>query len=723
MLLVVGTFANAQISITFLSENDNTPLVFAPVKWKVLKTGKILQSQTNIDGTIKINNDGGTIITTFSFLGYELKQDTFLQSGNYKVFVKTDVKYLPEAVVTDQYTATNAEKAVQKIIVIDEKKIKSMGAVNLGDLLTNQLNFKINNDNQLGSNLSIMGLNGQNIKILIDGIPIIGRMNGNIDISQINLNDIERIEIIEGPLSVAYGTNALGGAINIITKKKLSKKINLTSSFYFENIGKYNADATIKYRRINGVYNFSFGRNYFDGWSAADYLRFDEWKPKEQYFGRFQYLRKIKCFDVDFKTEYFNEKLINKGVPRPPYYETAFDEYFYTNRFDNSVTANSKFRKNRFLNLIFSYNTYSRVKNRYLFNRVTLDRTLVPEANEQDTTRFSLFVMRGTYSKSLMNAKLNYQVGYDINLEKGSGQRLKNEIEQINDFAGFISVEYSPKDNLQIKPGVRYSYNSAFKTIPIPSINFKYSLKKNTTLRTSYARGFRAPDLKELYLNFVDVNHDITGNPNLNPEKSDNFQFSINRKVFRKKNIFSPEFTLYFNTVKDRIFLSYMQNTNYTYMNISKFKSITGTLNFGYKTNKFSGNIGATLSSISTADKGFGNSGTFYEISNNTSFLETKTGITASLFLKFNSKTYNFTTDENSNTVKTIIPQYFWSDFTLNKSFWNKRFFVNCGIKNIFNIKTLAMSGVSNGTHSNGGSYQAGMGRTYFIKVEYNFAK
>ncbi|NUM30829.1 MAG: TonB-dependent receptor [Bacteroidetes bacterium] len=721
--MFAASFANAQINITFLSEADNLPIVFAPVKWKILTTGKTMQCQTDIDGKLNISNEGSTVITNFSYLGYESRRDTFNKNGNFTILVKTDIKYLPEAVVTDQYTATNTEKAVQKIIVIDEKKIKSLAAVNLGDLLSNQLNFKINNDNSLGSSLSIMGLNGQNIKILIDGIPVIGRMNGNIDISQINLNDIERIEIIEGPLSVAYGTNALGGAINIITKKKPSKKTNLTTSFYYENSGKYNADATFKYRRANGVYNFSLGRNYFDGWSSTKYLRFEEWKPKEQYFGRFQYLRKIKCFDIDFKSEYFNEKLTNKGVPRQPYYETAFDEYFYTNRFDNSITANSKFKKNRFLNIIFSYNTYSRVKNRYLFNRVTLERTLVPEANEQDTTKFSLFVMRGTFSKSLSNAKLNYQAGYDINLEKGSGQRLKNEIEKINDLAVFTSLEYTPVKDLQIKPGIRYSYNSAFKTVPIPSINFKYSFKSNAIVRTSYAKGFRAPDLKELYLNFVDVNHDITGNPNLKPEKSDNFQISLIKKLFYKKSIFFPEITFYANSVKDRIFLSYRQNTNYTYMNIAKFKSLTGTFNFGYKCDKISGNTGFSSSTISTSEKGFANSATFYEISNNTSFTETKTGITSSLFIKFNSKTYNFTTDENGNTVKTIIPQYFWSDFTLSKSFFGKKLSVNCGIKNILNVKTLAMSGVSNGTHSNGGSYLAGMGRTYFIKIEYNFAK
>merc|ERR1711965_356759 len=94
-----------------------------------------------------------------------------------------------------------------------------MAAVTLKDVLVNQNNIRVAQDNVLGSSMSLQGMSGQNIKILIDGIPVIGRLNGNIDISQINLNTIERIEIIEGPLSVNYGTDALAGTINLISQK------------------------------------------------------------------------------------------------------------------------------------------------------------------------------------------------------------------------------------------------------------------------------------------------------------------------------------------------------------------------------------------------------------------------------------------------------------------------------------------------------------------------
>ena len=121
--------------------------------------------------------------------------------------------------VTGQLNPTAKNNAIQDIIIINNKTIKSNLFNNLGDLLKYQSNFTLSNDNILGSSILMQGVSGQNVKILIDGIPVIGRLNGNIDVSQINLSNIDKIEIIKGPLSVNYGSDALAGTINLISKK------------------------------------------------------------------------------------------------------------------------------------------------------------------------------------------------------------------------------------------------------------------------------------------------------------------------------------------------------------------------------------------------------------------------------------------------------------------------------------------------------------------------
>jgi outer membrane receptor for ferrienterochelin and colicins len=125
------------------------------------------------------------------------------------LFSQSNESELETFVVTAQYEKTTKEKAVNKIRVISREKIDALAAVNLGDVLKNELNIRLSQDNILGSFMSLQGISGQNVKILIDGIPIIGRLSGNIDVSQINLNNIERIEIVEGPLSTIYGSDSL----------------------------------------------------------------------------------------------------------------------------------------------------------------------------------------------------------------------------------------------------------------------------------------------------------------------------------------------------------------------------------------------------------------------------------------------------------------------------------------------------------------------------------
>jgi len=714
----------AQVRITVYNESENTPIAFTPIKWKLLANGQVLQSQANDSGKIAIYTQGSPVAVLITFLGFEVKKDTFYKDGDYRIYLKQDIKYLPEAVITDQYTATNPEKSINKVIVIDQKKIKAMAAVNLNDVLSNQLNVKLGQDNLLGSSLSLMGISGQNVKILLDGVPVIGRQNGNIDLSQINMNDIERIEIIEGPLSVAYGTNALAGAINIITKKKLSHKVELNSQLYYESIGKYNANFNLGLRKTNGIYHISLGRNYFDGWSNVEQVRYQDWKPKEQYFGRFQYLRKIGLFDLNLKSEGFSEKISNKGLPRMPYQETAFDEYYYTRRFDNTIIATSKLPKNRYLNLIAGYNIYSRIKNRYLFNRVTLDKTLVPEQNEQDTNYFKSLVLRGTYTKSLLNAKLNYQLGYDINSESGSGKKLKGSFNSITDYAGFISLEISPNSKLSIKPGVRYSVNTVYKTSPLPSLNIKYVQKKGYTYRMSYARGFRAPDLKELYLYFVDVNHNVIGNPDLNPENSNNFQFAVNRKKVIKKIILQPEIAFFYNNIKQRIILTNVQDLTYTYKNLNNFQSFNSNLSLNFKTPQISGDFGYALNMISTSQKQLENAFASHEITANLIYQWKKPAINFAFFIKSTSKTVTFVLDEIGETKQGKTDGYIWMDLTCSKPFLNNKWTVAAGVKNLAGITNIQTTGNIGGVHSSGSnSLLFATGRIIFVKLDYYFVK
>ena len=174
---------------------------------------------------------------------------------------------IQEVVVTGQYGAHSADNAVQRIEVIDRRKIEAMAAQNLKDVLTNQLEIRMDNDPILGTAMSMQGSRryGADAKILIDGVPVTGKLNGAIDLSQINLANIERVEIIKGPMSVSYGTDAIAGTVNLITRKQVNNKSEMYAGAYYETPGTYNTTLGGGIRAGAHSVRIDAFRNFFGG--------------------------------------------------------------------------------------------------------------------------------------------------------------------------------------------------------------------------------------------------------------------------------------------------------------------------------------------------------------------------------------------------------------------------------------------------------------------------
>ena len=138
-------------------------------------------------------------------------------------------------------------------------------------------------------------MSGRNVKILLDGVPMVDRGDTSESLNQVDVNSIERIEIVEGPMSVSYGSDALAGVINIITKKYTKDNLSVTAKLQEETAGS-------EYHPFNykGVHQQNIGINYKKnnwGFTAGGthndlmvlvvmhYGRGKTWKPKEQWMG------------------------------------------------------------------------------------------------------------------------------------------------------------------------------------------------------------------------------------------------------------------------------------------------------------------------------------------------------------------------------------------------------------------------------------------------------
>lgn len=727
--------AYAGLAQTVVVYANDQPVKDAHVQFDCLPCDGYRAQIVLTDSLGKAKNPYNNVTQVYiSYLGYKHILDTLQADESRKYQLKFEAIDINEVVVTAQYSVNSTEKAVHKIKVIDEKKIEALGAVTLEDVLTNETNVRISQDNVLGSSTSIQGLSGQNVKILIDGVPIIGRVGGNVDLSQINLNDIERIEIIEGPLSVEYGTNALAGTINLITKKKSNDKYRVGVNAFYESVGQKNVDGSFRFKYKKTNIGITGGQNIFDGWNSsddfiilnsstkADSSRFKEWKPKQQQFIKLGLNGDFNKVNYQFASDFFTEEIENKGYPRAPFQETAFDDYYNTNRWSNNLNLNSKVNKNGNLNMIFAYNYFKRQKNTYFTDLTTLQKTQTKNDSDQDTSLFDLFMARGVYSTSKDSAKFNYALGYDVNVETGKGQRIENRTKTIGDYAVFASSEYQASKLLVIRPGLRYSYNTSYQVPLTPSLNFKIH-KNKWTVRGSYSSGFRAPSIKDLYFNFVDINHDITGNPDLTAETSHNFSVSGIRTILKKSKLFKLSGSAFYNDIKDLITLAISEGTSYSYFNLDRFKTIGTMAQLEGAINHFKFTLGATYTGRYNSLSDSLNVDAFSyspEVRGNALYDFKRHNLRLSVFYKYSGKVLGYFIDEDENVQQSLLGDFNTLDITATKGFWHNKVKWTIGGKNLFNVKSIASQGETDTHSSSSTSIPMAWGASIFTSLKIN---
>ncbi len=728
-LVFISSFGYSQsYKVTVVDENNIAiPFVATEIIYSVNSEKKSKQTITNGNGLLFIDTAWKEVRLRLKHISYQTKF-TSVSAINNKVTLYLDQTELTDFVVTGQYAPSSDENTSHKVRVIDSKRIEAQGAVTLQELMEQEMNIRVSQDNVLGASMSVQGLSGENVKILIDGVPVVGRLNGSVDLSQINLNNIERVEIVEGPLSVSYGTNALAGTINLITKKN-KKKFGGNVDAYYETIGQYNLNGRVDLALKSHSFSFSLGRNFFDGYSQLDTSRVMEWKPKEQVFGNFKYSNTYKKISYDFTSDIFNEKLESRGGPRQPYKEFAFDDYFKTNRYSNALNFRYTPNKNSSVNVLGGYNYYNRIKNRYLKDLVNVSYELVNAANQQDTSVFDLIFSRGTYSFAKDSSKINFQLGYDINVESNRGRRITDGEKQIGDYAVFGSMEYRPSRKTIIRPGIRYAYNTAYKAPIIPSLNIRHQFTKHMTTRFSWGRGFRAPSLKELHFLFVDINHNIAGNSDLLAEKSDNLMFQMTYKRGIKRGVYNFDLSGFYNSVQNQISLALVDQASqlYTYTNIGKFYSQGLNFNSGFRYKTYKTNFGASWTGRYNIESD-GNPQLqkfFYtpEIMASFGYEVESWQATFNLFYKYTGKVLGYFESELDGVTQYELDSYNMMDFTVIKYFFDKKLNVTLGAKNIFDIGTIQSNqAIGGGVHTAGSNnIPVAWGRTYFTRVAYNF--
>ena len=280
-------------------------------------------------------------------------------------------------------------------------------------------------------------------------------------------------------------------------------------------------------------------------------------------------------------------------------------------------------------------------------------------------------------------------------------------------------------------------FSEQFDTQYVMSLSAKYLFGKQWELRAIVGTSPRLPNYEEMYSYFVDVNHNVQGNENLNPEKGVSAFVHLKKNWnIGENNSLEQKVSLWKINLKDKIDLIVVEESplKYQYRNIDNYDVQGVTYLNQFKVHQFMGGIGFTLTGIkqdideavavnSVKNKYFYST----QINANVSYTLPKTNTIFSLFYKYNGAQEQFVLKNNpENTSEQILVKgkqeaFNWMDASIKQSFWNKKLDLTIGARNLFDVKYLNSSSGNDGAHSQGStSILYGYGRSYFAKLTFN---
>ena len=445
-----------------------------------------------------------------------------------------------------------------------------------------QLNCNVCNT----GDIHINGQEGSYTMVLIDGLPIVSGLSTVYGLSGIPQSLIERVEIVKGPASTLYGSEAIGGVINLITKlPENSSKLSVDS--FLSDWGELNTDIGYKYslsKRTTGL----LGINYFNFSNPIDNNNdgFTDLTIQDRIsiFNKFTYGDKLS-----FATRFVYEDRWGGQLNWEPKYrggDTVYGENIYTTRFE--AFGNYTFNKN--LSFQFSYNnhTHNSAYGTTIFN-----------ANQ--TIGFGQLI----WNKSIKNNDLLFGLAYRYTYYDDDTTATFNEIlnsnqEDIYHMPGlFIQDEIKINESNTLLLGIRFDHNSLHGNIFTPRINYKLSNYDQTSiLRLSFGTGYRVAQVFTEDHAALTGARDVVFLNDLEPEKSWNTNLNYVKKVYLKEGaIIDFDISIFKTQFSNKIIPDYDTNPNKIIYDNLKGRSISQGVSLNINSlleNGIRFNLGAT---------------------------------------------------------------------------------------------------------------------------------
>jgi len=511
---------------------------------------------------------------------------------------------LDEVVITATRTLRQLSSLPMPVQLVSKADIKQSNSLRLSDILNEQTGLITIPDFGGGEGIQMQGLDSQYTLILIDGVPLIGRSAGTLDLNRITVGNIKQIEIVKGASSSLYGSEAIGGVINIITdtpKYGIRGEANIRSGSFGTN------DLGLSLSQRKDKLGLSFFINRF----SSNGFDFDESTPVPSVspFSNYTFDTKISYefsdkLDFVFSGRYFSQSQdnISQNLQTQELFtgDSSIDEW--NTRLTTTYKVNDNFET------IFEFYA-TQYKTEEFLNDSNGNLFSESDFNQQ----FIRPELRSTWSKG----KGELTTGLGLTHETLERTFFSNKPIFNAPFI-FAQYDWKPNENLNIIFGARYDDHNQYESQFNPKFAINYEFNEKLSVKASAGRGFKAPDFRQLFFNFSNstVGYRVLGynlvastlpdlidqgqvilrqginlddfTNDLQPESSNNYNLGFAYKPFKKVkvdlNVFRNDINNLIDTRAVATILANGQNI-FSYQNIDEVFTQGLEFNVAYKAN------------------------------------------------------------------------------------------------------------------------------------------
>lgn len=475
-----------------VTDNQDQPVSGAHVTMGETGFGDV----TDSSGTFHFTGiPAGSYELTVTHVAFRVhRQDLKLEAGTERALsiILSARNYIsPTVVVTATRTRRDLEEVPEPMTVIKKREIQRSGSMRLDQVLAEQTGLRMVSDH--GTGVQLQGFDPEYTLIMLDGQPLIGRTAGTFDLSRVTVGNVSQIEMMKGPSSALWGSNAMAGVINIITEES-SQPFEMGVTSRYGTNRTLDLGANLSWNRDGWRNNLSLNRNSSGGYRLVPGSVSQTVPAYRNYTGSYRTEVDLGgAFRLDLKGRYYYEK--QTGTDRTGSTENPTFLDSRATQQDYSLTPALQIDAGSTADITLEHHGSGYHTRRTLTSR--------EDGSRYDQEKFDQYYHKTeARSNFFWSSRHTSTAGAGVNWEGLTSERYQGTPTFRNLFL-YGQHEWQPADKLEFIAGFRYDAHSEYTGQLSPKFSARYEVTDWLQFRASAGRGFKAPAFRQLFLDFT----------------------------------------------------------------------------------------------------------------------------------------------------------------------------------------------------------------------------